>query len=79
MAPSSRTIPRASSPTNQQDKNLVNPATKKPYGVIEELQQDLSTIGYSIHATDGVTTRESSTRPTQAAVDRFRRHFMSAS
>jgi len=69
--------PKGKLSNNQQDKNLVNPVTKKSYGVIEELQQDLSTIGYSIHAKDGVTTTGIFDTATQAAVDRFRRHFMS--
>jgi N-acetyl-anhydromuramyl-L-alanine amidase AmpD len=69
--------PKSKLSNNQQDKNLVNPATKKPYGIIEELQTDLSTIGHSINAKDGVTTTGIFDAATQAAVDRFRRHFMS--
>jgi N-acetyl-anhydromuramyl-L-alanine amidase AmpD len=62
---------------NQKDQGLVNPTTKKPYGIIQELQRDLSAIGYSINAKDGVTTTGIFDTATQAAVDRFRRHFMS--
>jgi N-acetylmuramoyl-L-alanine amidase len=69
--------PKGKLSNNQADKSLVNPATKKPYGIIEALQQDLSNIGYSINAKDGVTTTGIFDAPTQAAVDRFRRHFMS--
>jgi N-acetylmuramoyl-L-alanine amidase len=61
----------------QQDKSLVNPATKQPYGVIDALQADLSTIGYSINPKDGVARTGVYDAATQAAVDRFRRHFMS--
>jgi N-acetyl-anhydromuramyl-L-alanine amidase AmpD len=61
----------------QQDKSLVNPATKQPYGVIDALQADLGTIGYSINPKDGVTRTGVYDAATQAAVDRFRRHFMS--
>jgi N-acetyl-anhydromuramyl-L-alanine amidase AmpD len=60
----------------QQDKNLVNPATKTPYGIIEALQTDLSTIGYSINPKNGIDKTGVYDAATQAAVDRFRRHFM---
>lgn len=60
----------------QQDKNLVNPVTKTPYGIIEALQTDLKTIGYSISPKDGIDKSGVYDAATQAAVDRFRRHFM---
>ena len=60
----------------QQDKNLVSPATKNPYGIIEALQTDLSTIGYSINLKNGIAKTGVYDAATQAAVDRFRRHFM---
>jgi N-acetyl-anhydromuramyl-L-alanine amidase AmpD len=69
--------PKSKLALNQQDTKLVNATTKKPYGVIEGLQEDLSTLGYSINSKDGVSTTGTFDAATQAAVDRFRRHFMS--
>ncbi len=58
------------------DEKLVRPGTKQPYGIIKELQSDLKAIGYSINAQNGVTETGTFDAATQAAVDRFRRHFM---
>ena len=49
---------------------------KTPYGVIATLQSDLSSLGYSINASDGVKATGDYDIATQAAVDRFRRRYM---
>jgi N-acetyl-anhydromuramyl-L-alanine amidase AmpD len=44
--------------------------------VIQEIQSDLSTIGYSINAADGVTPTGTYDTPTIQAVNAFQRHFL---
>ncbi|ATB28208.1 peptidoglycan recognition protein family protein [Melittangium boletus] len=52
---------------------------KTSYGVIASLQADLSTLGYSVNAVDGVTPTGTYDAATQAAVDRFRRRYVPGS
>jgi N-acetyl-anhydromuramyl-L-alanine amidase AmpD len=49
---------------------------KTPYGVIASLQADLTSLGYSVHASPKMKIFGEYTVPTQAAVDRFRRRYM---
>jgi N-acetyl-anhydromuramyl-L-alanine amidase AmpD len=57
------------------DGKLLN-KQKQPYGVIASLQADLSALGYSINASNGVSVTGEYDDATQAAVDRFRRRYM---
>ncbi len=57
------------------DAKLLN-KKKQSYGVIAGLQTDLSTLGYSINAKNGVLVTGEYDDATQAAVDRFRRRYM---
>ncbi|MFY0582804.1 peptidoglycan-binding domain-containing protein [Cystobacter fuscus] len=49
---------------------------KTSYGVIASLQTDLSALGYSVNAVDGVSPTGVYDAATQAAVDRFRRRYV---
>jgi N-acetyl-anhydromuramyl-L-alanine amidase AmpD len=49
---------------------------KTSYGVVAGVQADLSSLGYSVNASNGVTSTGEYDGATQAAVDRFRRRYM---
>jgi N-acetyl-anhydromuramyl-L-alanine amidase AmpD len=61
--------------TNTTDAKLLR-KDKIPYGIIASLQAELSSLGYSINASNGTSATGEYDAPTQAAVDRFRRRYM---
>jgi N-acetyl-anhydromuramyl-L-alanine amidase AmpD len=67
--------PNARIPLSATDAKLLR-KDKTPYGVIASLQAELSSLGYSVNASDGVKPTGEYDGPTQAAVDRFRRRYM---
>jgi N-acetyl-anhydromuramyl-L-alanine amidase AmpD len=67
--------PEARLPSFIKDGQLLR-KDKTPYNVIAALQADLSLLGYSINAVDGMKRTGEYDAATQAAVDRFRRRYM---
>jgi N-acetyl-anhydromuramyl-L-alanine amidase AmpD len=62
-------------PLSSKDATLLR-KDKTSYGVIASMQADLSSLGYSINASNGVMATGEYDVVTQTAVDRFRRRYM---
>jgi len=67
--------PNTRIPLSAKDAKLLR-KDKTPYGVIASLQAELSSLGYSVNASNGVNATSEFDAATQAAVDRFRRRYM---